>query len=797
MKLHFVKVCVGVAVLSGQCVFANNAEPSTYLTAQKISQTAILKRQQAVIRSNALLREGNALMEAQDYRAALEKYRAINALLPAPSPATASLQNKAYDGTALALVALSRQNIEAGRLDEARANADEALSFAPEDPRIRAERASLYAAMGISLDVEEKPIIERDNPAITPRYLKEVADVNLLLQEGDDLLDTAQFDAAEKKYQQILTIDPFNSSARKRLDKVLDHKLRYAKKAQETTRFQRMTEVTEKWEMPIPQDVVANTGILQNAPISRSNVENIDKKLKTTILPQVSFDQASILDVIDFLNVRSRELDPEKKGINFVSRLTPDSLGSDVTLNLQNVPIEDVIRYATRLANLKYQVDEFSVSILPLTAPTDQLLTKEYRVKPDFFSIDSGQDQEGGGSRTRRSFSRSLMEKVQFQRETDIRKVLEAKGVSFPEGASASYSATSSKLTIRNSPANLELIDALVGSPTDIPAQVEIEAKLVELNQTDFDELSIAMNVVKEGNYTRSSGDPSAIAMDGFNHLDGLRSSANLKPNSVDALLSQNTGIDTRPIPNSFNFAVGIAKYNIDILIRTLAQKKSVDLLSAPKVIARSGQQASIKIVRRFSYADTYDAPELPPTTSSGGANDAGNLFVQAPPVITPAQPSNFTDKEVGVVLTVTPEVGPDNRTIDLNLVPLVEDFEGFINYGTPIAVADEDRLFLISENVVNMPVFNSRRIETSVQVQDGSTVVLGGLLREDVQKIQDKIPILGDIPLLGRLFRSEVEQSIKKNLVIFITPRLITPTGELVNPPEPLVLPSSQTASR
>ncbi|MEZ5405441.1 MAG: hypothetical protein R3F23_04475 [Verrucomicrobiia bacterium] len=604
-----------------------SVDQSDFLSAQKASQVAVLKRQQAVIRGNALLREGNALLETQDYKGALEKYRAIITLLPAPSPATAPLQNKAYDGAAVALIQLAHENLKANLLDEVRANADEALSFVPKDSRIQAERASLYAAMGIALDQEGKPMIERDNPAITPRYLKDVADVNVLLQEGDDLLDTAQFDAAEKKYQQILTIDPFNSTARKRLDKVLDHKLRYAKKAQEVARFQSMTEVTEKWEMPIPKDVITDSGIFANAPLTRSNVENLSKKLKTIILPQASFDRASILDVIDFLNVRSKELDPERKGINFVSRLTPDSMGSEVTLNLQNVPLEEVIRYATRLANLKYQMDEFSVSILPLTAPTDQLLTKEYRVKPDFFNVDTGGEQQGG-SRTRRTFSRSLMEKVQFERETDIRKVLESRGVTFPEGASASYSSASSKLTVRNSPSNLELIDALVGSPTDIPAQVEIEAKFIELNQTDFDELSIAMNVVKEGNYTRPAGNFSPLDMDGLNHFDGLRSSANIKPNSVDALLSQNNGIDSRPIPNSFNFAVGIAKYNIDVLIRTLAQKKSIDLLSAPKVVARSGEQAVIKIVRRFSYADTYDAPELPPTTSSGGANDVNNLII-------------------------------------------------------------------------------------------------------------------------------------------------------------------------
>ncbi len=64
----------------------------------------------------------------------------------------------------------------------------------------------------------------------------------------------------------------------------------------------------------------------------------------------------------------------------------------------------------------------------------------------------------------------------------------------------------------------------------------------------------------------------------------------------------------------------------------------------------------------------------------------------------------------------------------------------------------------------------------------DGQTVVLGGLMREDVQKTEDRTPILGDIPVVGRLFRSNIEQHLKRNLVIFVTARLMNPGGQLVN---------------
>ena len=91
----------------------------------------------------------------------------------------------------------------------------------------------------------------------------------------------------------------------------------------------------------------------------------------------------------------------------------------------------------------------------------------------------------------------------------------------------------------------------------------------------------------------------------------------------------------------------------------------------------------------------------------------------------------------------------------------------------------------LLTNNVINQPIFSTRKVTTSVSVWDGQTVVLGGLMREDVQKTEDKVPIVGDIPLVGRLFRTNVDQHIKRNLVIFVTARLITPGGLPVNPGE------------
>src|SRR5207249_4208215 len=204
---------------------------------------------------------------------------------------------------------------------------------------------------------------------------------------------------------------------------------------------------------------------------------------------------------------------------------------------------------------------------------------------------------------------------------------------------------------------------------------------------------------------------------------------------------------------------------------------------SAPKVTTKSGQRAVIEIVREFRYPVTFTPPQVPSIT--GGTGGTGTVSIE---VVTPTTPNTFETRNTGVTLEVEPVVGPDGVTIDLNLVPQVVEFEGFINYGSPIFGVNPNLIsgstvptVLLTQNVINQPIFSTRKVTTSVSIWDGQTVVIGGLMREDVQKVEDKTPLLGDIPLFGRLFRSTVDQHLKRNLIIFVTARLINPAGEAV----------------
>ena len=240
------------------------------------------------------------------------------------------------------------------------------------------------------------------------------------------------------------------------------------------------------------------------------------------------------------------------------------------------------------------------------------------------------------------------------------------------------------------------------------------------------------------------------------------------------------------------------------LVVRALNQKKGIDLLSAPRVTTKSGQRAVIEIVREFRYPTQFDPPKIPNSVGSipvGGGGSGVTLDFTSTSAgsvpVTPTTPTAFETRNTGVTLEVEPVVGPDGVTIDLNLVPQVVEFEGFINYGSPIFAPSTSVInqmtgglinspaSVITPNVINQPIFNSRKVTTSVSVWDGQTVVLGGLMREDVQKTEDRTPILGDIPIFGRLFRTNTDQHIKRNLVIFVTARLVNPAGQPINSTE------------
>jgi general secretion pathway protein D len=415
----------------------------------------------------------------------------------------------------------------------------------------------------------------------------------------------------------------------------------------------------------------------------------------------------------------------------------------------------------------------------------------------------------------------TLVNDRQLVGRADAITMLKSMGVSFPPGASATFWPHSGTLIVRNTQDNLDMVDALVDQANaSQPKQVEIESKFVEINQNNLKELgfdwllgpfSLNGKVFGSGGragnaapiaaanfpFANANGNPTGgpgtgIPGDGTGGgsvTSGNRSgSFAISANALDTLLMPGLGQVAGVAPSMFGLAGVFTNPQFQVVIHALNQKKGIDLLSAPSVTTKSGQRAIIEVIRELRYPRTYTQPQVP-SISSGSTT----LNAVVPVVVTPTTPQDWETRNTGVTLEVEPVVGGDATTIDLNLIPQVVEFEGFINYGSPINAIGVNTVMGISvsqpveltPNVINQPVFSTRKVTTSVSVYDGQTVVLGGLMREDVQKTEDKVPIIGDIPLVGRAFRSNVEQHTKKNLVIFVTARIITPAGLPLNEEE------------
>jgi type II secretory pathway component GspD/PulD (secretin) len=133
---------------------------------------------------------------------------------------------------------------------------------------------------------------------------------------------------------------------------------------------------------------------------------------------------------------------------------------------------------------------------------------------------------------------------------------------------------------------------------------------------------------------------------------------------------------------------------------------------------------------------------------------------------------------EVGPVLDVIPVVLSDGYTLNLTLIPSLTQFSG---YDTPPPIPGVNVANVVVVPTI-LPKFTVRQVITTVNIWDNQTIVLGGLISSQVQNTKDKVPVLGDLPLAGRLFQSESKSTVRKNLMIFVTATIVDPAGNRVH---------------
>jgi general secretion pathway protein D len=149
---------------------------------------------------------------------------------------------------------------------------------------------------------------------------------------------------------------------------------------------------------------------------------------------------------------------------------------------------------------------------------------------------------------------------------------------------------------------------------------------------------------------------------------------------------------------------------------------------------------------------------------------------------------------ETGPLLDVVPYVLADGYTINLTLIPSLTEFNG---YGIVPNIANVTGGLNVVQLPVILPQFTVRQVITTVNVWDGQTVVLGGLITSTTQTEKDKVPVIGDLPILGRLFQSQTKSAVKRNLMIFVTTIIVDPAGNRVHSDDELPFAQSSIPSQ
>ena len=785
--------CLALAVMAAPAGMAGPAQPSQ--PAPEARQPAPTAQQQHLQQALNALQEGR-------HAEALEIFESLSA-----AGSDSELQFVVREGRLRAGLARALELANAGNPGAAVTLLDQLNApYAPKgEPRIASLRQRLS-------DPDRYP------PALTPGHVERVETVSRQLTLAASQAETGQFDTALATYEDILRIDPTNSAARRGMESVERQRALYFTSARDHQRARMLNQVNATWENPPAATNITSLfrgdEASQALATTRGGRETIQRKLRELIIAQVDFSEATVGEVMEYLRVRTRDLDPSGKGIDFVNGVPADQPLRPISLNLREVPIEEVLRYVADMAGITYKVEEFAVRLVSLTDASADIISRTYRVPPDFIS---SAPAAAAAPTSADPFASSNAASAGPQlRRLGAKEFLESQGVAFPEGTGASYNPSSSTLIVRNTAKNLELVDMLVEQAYNrSPRQVVVEVKMMEVRDNRLKELGFDWLLGSWGGELQAAGGTAGNAQPdsyltqdfprqvataagttalGFNPVTGgLRSSGNLPGDSIDGLIasSSNTAINTSGrSPGVFSVSGVLTSPQFQTVIRALDQKKGIDVTAQPAVVTRSGQKASIEIVRELIYPTEFDPPQVPTnfgaTQQNNNNNNGGVLgpMSSPPPVVTPTTPTAFDMRRTGVVLEVEPVISEDSRMVDLAITPEFTEFSGFVNYGTPIFAVYQGDYNLLTENFIYQPVFDTKKLVTAVNIYDGATVVLGGLVSDNSIVLQDKVPLIGDAPYVGRLFRSEVSRHQMKHVLFFVTVKVVDPSGRRVNEP-------------
>jgi type IV pilus assembly protein PilQ len=418
----------------------------------------------------------------------------------------------------------------------------------------------------------------------------------------------------------------------------------------------------------------------------------------------------------------------ETSGQNIV---VSDTVQGNVTLRLQNVPWDQALDIVLRTKGL----DKRQEGNVIYVAPAEELAAREKQLL------------ESQKSMVELAPVRTEYLQVNYAKASDLASLIKSQGKTslLSERGSVSIDERTNTLLLQDTADRLADIRRLV-STLDIPVkQVLIEARIVIVNDDFSRELGVRFGGAFVGNYGSDDG-LMYVGSGGLDATDGDRGPI-ISPNGPGGAGIDGNQVATPPADDRYLVNLPVANaagkialtlldsdYVVDLEISAAQSEGRGEIVSSPRVITANGKEASIEQGVEIPYQES---------ASSG------------------ATTTQF--KKAVLSLKVTPQITPDNRII-LDLT-ISKDNVGQV---VPSATGGF------------VPSIDTREIVTQVLVNDGQTVVLGGILETESRDTVNKVPYLGDIPGLGVLFRSKQKTDNKDELLIFVTPKILRESADI-----------------
>ena len=373
---------------------------------------------------------------------------------------------------------------------------------------------------------------------------------------------------------------------------------------------------------------------------------------------------------------------------------------------------------------------------------------------------------------------------------TEAKEFFTALGVDFanPAGQTLFFNDKLGLLFVKGTSANLDMIERIIQTLNQVAPQVHVKTRFIEVAQLDDKQLGfdwyMGQNnvnsskglVINGGNQSglivNQSGSP--ILSSVTSGLRTLDSSGNLQTLASSSAIGSFSGILTSP--------------QLQVVLHALDQRSGTETLGEPEITTTSGRQTQMRATKVRTII--VGAETSTSSSSTGGTGGTGGTGTSLATI-------TYTTSQIeeGPVLDVIPCVLSDGYTINMAIIPSMTDFLGYDSQPTlNIQTSAGSGANIGYVGVMPpLPLFFIRQLATSVNVWDSQTVALGGLITSYESTVKDKVPVIGDLPLVGRLFQSNAKTTNKKNLMIFVTPSIVDPAGNRVHADSDL--PFAQTA--